>query len=125
MPFLRRILQRGSKSRSMCVSRKDQGLGSKEEYVLNYGSPLLDKMVQLSCGHLPLASCQLSFHYLKSQGFDRLMQDQFSFRKALCRVISTAPIRTDYLAIACRYVARSDEQKEGLISFFSTLTPAP
>jgi hypothetical protein len=91
---------------------------SKEEYGINYGSPLLEKMVDLTCSPLPLASCQLSFHYLKSQGFDRLIQDQLTFRKSLCRVTSTAPIKTDYLVLACRYVARSDEQKEGLISFF-------
>jgi hypothetical protein len=91
---------------------------SEGAYGINYGSPLLEKMVDLTCSPLPLASCQLSFHYLKSQGFDRLIQDQFSFRKSLCGVISTAPIKTDYLVLACRYVARSDEQKEGLISFF-------
>ena len=85
-----------------------EGSERKEEYAINYGSPLLDKMVELSCRQLPLASCQLSFHYLKSQGFDRLIQDQFAFRRALCRVISTASIKTDYLEIACRYVARSD-----------------
>jgi hypothetical protein len=32
-------------------------------------------------------------------------------------VTSTAPIKTDYLVLTCRYVARSDEQKEGLLSF--------
>jgi hypothetical protein len=46
-----------------------------------------------------------------------LMQDEFSFRKALCWVTSTAAIRTDYLCLTCRYEARSDEQKEGLLSF--------
>jgi hypothetical protein len=90
---------------------------SKDEYTLTYGSPLLDKMVELSCDRLPLTCCQLSFHYLKSQGFDRLIQDQFTFRKTLCRVTSTAAIKTDYLALTCRYVARSDEQKEGLVLF--------
>jgi hypothetical protein len=90
---------------------------SKDEYTLTYGSPLLDKMVELSCGRLPLTCCQLSFYYLKSQGFDRLIQDQFTFRKTLCRVTSTAAIKTDYLALTCRYVARSDEQKEGLVLF--------
>jgi len=100
----------------------------EEGYAINYGSLLLDKMVELSCRHLPLASCQLSFHYLKSQGFDRLIQDQLTFRKSLCRVTSTAAIKTDYLVLTCRYVARSDEQKEGLISFafhFDTGTFVP
>lgn len=91
---------------------------SQGEYEINYGSPLLEKMVDLCCTSLPLASCRLSFPYLKSQGFDRLIQDQFSFRRARCRVISTATVKTDYLLLTCRYVARSDEQKEGLISLF-------
>jgi hypothetical protein len=86
------------------------------EVEMSYGSPLLEKMIDLSCHFLPLASCQLSFHYLKTQGFERLIQDQITFRKSLCRVVSTAPIKTDYLLLTSRYVARSDEQKEGLIS---------
>jgi hypothetical protein len=90
----------------------------EEQYGITYGSPLLEKMVELACDPLPLASCRLSFHYLKSQGFDRLIQDQLSFRKSLCRVTSTALVKTDYLVLACRYAARSDEQKEGLISLF-------
>jgi hypothetical protein len=90
----------------------------EEQYGITYGSPLLEKMVELACDPLPLASFRLSFHYLKSQGFDRLIQDQFRFRKSLCRVTSTAPIKTDYLVLACRYAARSDEQKEGLITLF-------
>jgi hypothetical protein len=89
-----------------------------EPFGITYGSPLLEKMVELACDALPMASCRLSFHYLKSQGFDRLIQDQFSFRKSLCRVISTAPVKTDYLLLACRYAARSDEQKEGLFALF-------
>jgi hypothetical protein len=91
---------------------------SRGEVDLNYGSPLLEKIIDLSCKPLPMASCQLSFHYLKTQGFDRLIQNQFSFRKSLCRVTATASIKTDYLLLASRYVARSDEQKEGLISLF-------
>jgi hypothetical protein len=91
---------------------------SKGQYSVNYGAPLLEKIVDMCCNTVPLASCRLSFPYLKSQGFDRLIQDQFNFRKCLCRVTSTAPVRTDYLLLACRYVVRSDEQKEGLLSLF-------
>ncbi|MBN2034297.1 MAG: hypothetical protein JW836_13570 [Deltaproteobacteria bacterium] len=91
---------------------------SEGEYSINYGDPFLEKMVDLCCNSLPLNSCQVSFPYLKSQGFDRLIRDRFSFRNSFCRVTATAPIRTDYLLLACRYVARSDEQKEGLFSMF-------
>jgi hypothetical protein len=99
--------------------REDQPAEGEGEYSIHYGAPLLDKMVDLCCSSLPLASCQLSFPYLKSQGFDRLIRDQFTFRKSLCRVTSTALIKTHYLLLPCRYVARSDEQKEGLIILFS------
>jgi hypothetical protein len=98
------------------VSIREQGDGGDGRYGIAYGSSLLEKMVEMSCGRLPVSSVKLSFHYLKSQGFDRLIQDGFRFHKSLCKVTSTAPIKTDYLVLACRYVARSDEQKEGIIS---------
>lgn len=97
------------------VSIKGQSDEGNGRYTVAYGSSLLEKMVEMSCDPLPMASARLSFHYLKSQGFDRLIQDQFRFHKSLCKVTSTAPIKTDYLVLACRYVARSDEQKEGII----------
>ena len=40
---------------------------SEGAYGINYGSPLLEKMVDLTCSPVPLASCHLSCHYLKSQ----------------------------------------------------------
>lgn len=98
--------------------KEGPGAEGEGQYGITYGSLVLEKMVELACNPLPLASCRLSFRYLKSQGFDRLVQDQFSFRRSLCRVISTAAVKTDYLLLDCRYVARSDEQKEGLISLF-------
>lgn len=98
--------------------REEQPAEGEGEYSINYGAPLLEKMVDLCCNSLPLASSRLSFPYIKSQGFDRLIRDQFTFRNSLCKVTSTALIKTHYLLLACRYVARSDEQKEGLISLF-------
>lgn len=85
-------------------------------YTINYGSPLLDKMVEIACAKIPVATCRLSFDYLKSQGFDRLIHEQFSFLKSTFRIISSAVIKTEYLILTCRYLAQSDEQKQGLLT---------
>jgi hypothetical protein len=98
--------------------REDQPAKGEGHYRVNYGAPLLEKMVDLCCNSLPMASSQVSFPYIKSQGFDRSIREQFTLRNSLCRVTSTALIKTHYLLLACRYVARSDEQKEGLIVLF-------
>jgi hypothetical protein len=85
-------------------------------YTINYGSPLLEKMVEIACARIPVATCRLSFDYLKSQGFDRLIHGQFSFVKSTFRIISSAVVKTEYLILTCRYLAQSDEQKQGLLT---------
>jgi len=82
---------------------------------ISYGAPLLEKMVDAACDQVPLLACSLEFSYLKSQGFDRLVKEQFRFYKSMGEVESSAIIKTDYLLVICRYVAQSDEQKEGLL----------
>lgn len=84
-------------------------------YSINYGSPLLDKIINAACEEMPLLTCRLEFDYLKSQGFGRLIKEQFSFYKTVGHVESWAKIKTDYLLLSCRYTAHSDEQKEGLL----------
>ncbi|MCJ7830760.1 MAG: hypothetical protein MUP74_05170, partial [Desulfobacterales bacterium] len=97
-----------------------------EVYPLTYGSVLLEKMIQVACRQVPLVACRLQFDYLKQQGFDRLIQDQFFFDGAVGQVTSSAEIRTEYLHVSCRYLAQSDEQKEGLIDLvFNLETGAP
>ena len=44
------------------------------EHAVNYGSPLLEKVVDAACETAPLLNCQLNFDYLKRQGFDKLIQ---------------------------------------------------
>ena len=86
-----------------------------EKLAIHYGSPLLEKITDAVCSNVPLIRCNLNFNYIKQQGFDRLIQDQFVFHSAVGRVQNTAEIRTEYLLLTCRYLAQSDEQKEGLI----------
>ena len=94
---------------------------SKHAYSINYGSHLLEKMVNAACTQVPLLACQLEFGYLKSAGFERLINGQFSFFGSVGLVESTAKIKTEYLFLTCRYIAQSDEQKEGLVSLIFNL----
>lgn len=84
-------------------------------YSIGYGSPLLEKMVDAVCARVPILTCQLEFDYLKTQGFDRLIDEQFHFFKSVGQVESSAAIKTDYIFLSCRYLAQSDEQKQGLL----------
>lgn len=95
-------------------------------YGVHYGSPLLEKIAQAACDTVPLTIVRLAFHYIKSQGFDRLLQERFTFRGAVVRVKNTATVQTEYLLLTCRFLAQSDEQKEGLMPLaFNLETGAP
>ena len=103
-------------------------IGSEDPdgYGVHYGSPLLEKIAEAACDTVPLTIVRLAFHYIKSQGFDRLIQERFAFRGAVVRVINTAEVVTEYLLLTCRFLAQSDEQKEGLMPLaFSLETGAP
>ncbi len=92
-----------------------------DTYGLQYGSPLLEKMVNAACATVPVIFCELSFEYLKSQGFDRLIQERFTFPNSVGRVMSQARVFTDYLFVTCWYLAQSDEQKMGLLRLIFNL----
>ncbi len=99
----------------------DTGTESRHAYSINYGSHLLEKMVNAACAQVPLLACQLEFDYLKSAGFERLIKEQFDFHGSVGKVESTARIKTEYLFLTCRYIAQSDEQKEGIVSLIFNL----
>ena len=88
---------------------------SPESTSVNYGSPLLEKITQAASERIPLNVVRLRFHYLKSQGFDRLIAEWFTFHGARVQVENTAAVHTEYLLLTCRFLAQSDEQKEGLL----------
>lgn len=94
---------------------------SEGVYSINYGSSLLEKMVDAVCGDVPLLACQLQFDYLKREGFDSLIQEQFFFSKSAGKTESRAKINTAYIFLTCRYTAQSDEQKQGLVSLVFNL----
>jgi hypothetical protein len=94
---------------------------SRHAYSINYGAHLLEKIVNAACTQVPLLACQLEFDYLKSAGFGRLINEQFSFFGSVGSMENTAKIKTEYLFLTCRYIAQSDEQKEGLVSLIFNL----
>jgi hypothetical protein len=84
-------------------------------YQLSFGSELLEKVIHVAATGVPRVAYRLEFHYLKSQGFDALVRGSFKFSGCVVHVEQWAKIASHYLLLTCRYVAQSDEQKEGLI----------
>lgn len=78
-------------------------------------TPFLDRILSLAGESPPFARVELKFDYIKTQGFDRLVDDQFEFFKSKVRVMKTGQARTRYLMLTCRYTAKSDEIKQGLV----------
>ena len=92
-------------------------------YEINYGSPLLDRMIGAALDKIPLLKVGFEFDYVKNGGFDRLIADQLTFYGALATVESFADVVVDYLLVTFRYQALSDEQKEGVVEMvFNTET---
>lgn len=89
-------------------------LGSEGDSLL-YGHPLLDRLVELSTREVPVVFGKLQIQYLKKGGFDHLITRQFLFRHGKSRIINLAETRTTYMVLTCRYLALSDERKEGLV----------
>ncbi len=96
-------------------------LETEGTYYINYGSSLLEKMIDVACGDVPLLTCQLQFDYLKREGFDRLIKEQFFFSKSVGKTENRAKINTAYIFLTCRYTAQSDEQKQGVVSLVFNL----
>lgn len=90
-------------------------LGS-DDMPLLYGSPLLDRLINLSTGEIPLVFSQVEVPYLKKEGFDRLLGNDIFFYGCQTRIAGRAETRTTYSVLTCRYVALSDERKEGLVT---------
>ncbi len=86
-------------------------------YSVNYGSELLEKMIDAACRGLPLLAYRFEVDYLKKEGFERLVADQFKFFNAVGKIENQAETKTEYLFLTCRYTAQSDEQKHGLLNF--------
>ena len=89
----------------------------KECHAIQFQTPLLDGIVSMAGDAPPFLQAGLTFTYIKTQGFEKLINEQFTFYKSKIKKISTADTITRYLILTCRYLAQSDEQKQGLIDF--------
>ncbi|MGM0656403.1 MAG: hypothetical protein ACQETR_13955, partial [Thermodesulfobacteriota bacterium] len=89
--------------------------GQSTVHAVQLHTPLLDRMLTLAGQSAPFARAELKFNYIKTQGFDRLIEDRFQFHKSKIRVMKTGESRTRYLILTCRYTAQSDEIKQGLV----------
>lgn len=102
-----------SLSRSLDVPEEVR-LGGEGE-PLSYGSHVLERLVNLVTGDVPVAYGQLKVPYIKKGGFEQLLSRDVALVNASARLISRAEVRTTYMILACHYVALSDERKEGLV----------
>jgi hypothetical protein len=84
-------------------------------YPIHFGAPLLERISAMAGSNPPLVELSLVFDYLKKGGYEALIKQQFEFYKATGTVSGTGEVKTRYLILTCRYLAQSDEQKEGLV----------
>ncbi len=89
---------------------------SAAHYTAAYGAPMLEQMMGKTLASVPVTGCRLEFDYIKSGGFARLLEEQITFYGAKTAIETVAEVMADYLLVACRYTAQSDEQKEGLLT---------
>ena len=82
---------------------------------LLYGSPVLDRLIRVATEEIPLVFGRIEVPYLKKAGFDQLIGQDIVFTNGRARVMSRAEARASYMVLTCRYVALSDERKEGLV----------
>jgi hypothetical protein len=82
---------------------------------LLYGSPVLDQLIHLATAEVPLVMGRIEVPYLKKAGFEQQLSQDFVFTNARLHVSNRAEARTTYMALTCKYIALSDERKEGLV----------
>lgn len=89
-------------------------IGSEQAPLL-YGSPVLERFVAFATRDVPVAYGHIRVPYLKKAGFEQLLGSELAFAGGQVRIGSRAEARTTYMVLTCRYVALSDERKEGLV----------
>lgn len=82
---------------------------------LLYGSPVLERLIQAVTQEIPLVLGHIEVPYVKKSGFEQQLAQDFTFVNARVHVASRADARTTYMVLTSRYVAMSDERREGLV----------
>ncbi|MEA1968111.1 MAG: hypothetical protein U9N77_07815 [Thermodesulfobacteriota bacterium] len=86
-------------------------------YAIQFQSPLVDRIVSMAGAKPPFLQASLKFDYIKTQGFANLIKEQFEFQKIKTRITGSGETKARYLLLTCRFLAQSDEQKQGLLDF--------
>ena len=86
-----------------------------DDHPLLYGSPILDRLVQVATAGIPVAYGAVSIPYIKKAGFETAIAQDLSFVNGKIQIGVRAETRSSYMVITSRYVALSDERKEGLM----------
>lgn len=88
---------------------------TKNQYPVRFQSPLLERITAMAGEKPPFLQAELKFDYIKTGGFDRLVDETFDRHKIKIRITGTGETRTRYLVLTSLYKAQSDELKEGLL----------
>ena len=99
---------------NFCNLPEEVRLGG-DDHPLLYGSPILDRLVQLATAGISVAYGAVSIPYIKKAEFDAAIVQDLSFINGKVQIGVRAETKTNYMIITSRYVALSDERKEGLM----------
>ena len=93
---------------------EDVRLGG-DDYPLLYGSPTLDRLVHVATAGIPVVYGAAAVPYIKKEGFDSAVARDLTFINGKVQIGVRAESRTSYMVLTSRYIALSDERKEGLM----------
>jgi hypothetical protein len=86
-----------------------------DETPLLYGSPLVDRIIRVATGDVPVVYARVLVPYLKKDGFERVIAQDLELAGASVSIAGRAETVASYMVMVCHYVALSDERKEGLV----------
>lgn len=102
---------------TLLENKAETGTEKQDLYKIQFGSPLLEKIVSRAGSKASFLKTSLKFNYIKTQGFENLINEQFEFHKCRPSLTGTGETLTQYVFLTCQFTARSDELKQGLIDF--------
>ncbi len=93
----------------------EEALIGGEETPLLYGSPIVDRIIGMATGEVPVVCARVVVKYLKQEGFERVLAQDLQLAGVRSTVAGRAETVANYIILVCHYVALSDERKEGLV----------
>ncbi len=89
-----------------------------ESHFVTYHSALLNKFSELLADRGAVAEVGVKYHgYLKTTGFDKILQQNIAPQNGLIRFLDAKPETTRYLWCNVAYTAEADERRIGMVSF--------